>query len=957
MLALALVVSTHPASQAAQTTASATTTQALLEAADGASGDNFGTTVALDGDLMAVGAPYADLGGVNATGTVYLYQGVAAAPSGWAQIKKFTPAGLPAGGLFGQSVTLQGDVLAVGAPREDGFGISDQGAVYIFERDQGGANAWGLAKKLSETVGAFGGFGNALALDDGLLLVGAKSAFSLKGAAYLFERTAGWGKIKQLLDPASLIGDYFGASVAISGDTVAVGEPMADVSGLNGNEGAAFVFERNQGGTNNWGQVTRLVADFPEPNSQFGDAVALDGDTIVVGAWNASSGGSTPIQSGAAFVYERAQGGPNAWGLVKRLTAQLAAASDYYGGAVAIAGDSIWVGAQYSDSGGFTNQGSVYRYGRDLGGAGTWGQAATLEADDGSVNDRFGGDGLDTSGATIAVSATGRSSDRGAVYTFGESETSASYAIYLPVAIEQYIPPNGILPDGGVFQEPEGAIVGAVEGTLAEPLPVLLVETTAPTQTLDVGTPTGAYYRLAAERVAVAPADKPFLLGLPVPTGVITGHLAVAVLSPPGSVLDAGENEPLWVASMGHYDAANNLFVVTLSALKPSGLTVVLVSNPIYEPIPTATAALALTAVLPKSFSVSCHDAFTYACTPANKDWVRDELERAYVDFVTTLGFMPPALNSHYGEFTGSLQQARLGIAEVYYNILIRDGPCRDNGGGEYDAGTEVLVICLKPNVAPGITETETVRHEFFHAIQYAYPNLALDWDAPNVDWLIEGTATAAERSSSPLKRRIAETRHPITVMLTDFENRYRAQDFWVYTFLTRRQSIAYLRPIFEAGGTPEKIYSALALGDAYWAWIKNQAFEKTERAIDYEEDGNDGFQYPTCVLEHSLVDPPLGMYYPTERQIKGRLTPLTSAVVAITFEQPAQGVSVWAQTKYMSSDLRYKVYDQEGQANCAGVRDGERTLFINTPAVRYVVVSNVSATDTLDFVVGVSGG
>ena len=188
---------------------------------------------------------------------------------------------------------MQGDVVAVGAPREDGFGSSDQGVVYIFERNQGGANAWGLAKKFSESVGQFGGFGNDVALDDGLLLVGAAGAFGQKGAAYLFDRTAGWGKLKELLDPASVIGDYFGESVALDGDTAVIGEPHADVSGLNGNEGAAFVFQRDQGGPNTWGQVTRLVANTSEPNSKFGEAVALDGDTIVVGAWNAASGSVT----------------------------------------------------------------------------------------------------------------------------------------------------------------------------------------------------------------------------------------------------------------------------------------------------------------------------------------------------------------------------------------------------------------------------------------------------------------------------------------------------------------------------------------------------------------------------------------------------------------------------------------------------------------------------------------
>ena len=251
---------------------------------------------------------------------------------------------------------------------------------------------------------------------------------------------------------------------------------------------------------------------------------------------------SPPIDGGAAFVFERDQGGPNVWGLVKQLAAQQAAASDHYGEAVAIAGDNIWVGAQLLRGRRLHQPGDRLPLRARPRAAPAHGARRRPWRPTTARSTTTSASMLDVSGTTIAVSANGRSSDRGAVYAFSESDTPASYAVYLPLAMEQYIAPNGILPDGGVFQRSFGAIVGVVEGTLTEALPVLLVETTAPTQTLDAGAPVGAYYLLAAERVALAPVDKPFLIGLPVPDGVITDDLAVAALLPPGSVLDADEN-------------------------------------------------------------------------------------------------------------------------------------------------------------------------------------------------------------------------------------------------------------------------------------------------------------------------------------------------------------------------------------------------------------------------------
>jgi len=466
---IALMVTTSPASRAASNTLLADT-RALVQAADGTAGDNFGRAVAIDDDLMAVGASAADINGVNGAGAVYLFRRDTGAPTGWTEFKKLTVALPELNELYGANIALDGDVLAVGATARNVGANSDVGVVYLYERNQGGADNWGLRTTLSEPLGGFASYGSAVALDGNLLLVGAKGAFQLRGAAYLYDRSASWGKIKELRDLDGVIADYFGEVVAIDGDTIVVGQPMYTLSSRDDNSGAAFVFGRDQGGPNNWGNVTRLVAGSPEPDSRFGSAVALDGATVVVGALGASSGGSSPVlRTGAADIFERDQGGSNSWGFVKRLIAEDGASEDRYAEALTLVGDDLWVGAALSNASGFTNQGIVYRYGRNQGGTGAWGATAVLEAEDGAANDLFGS-AIAAHGATAVVGAVGHLDSRGAVYVPGADAPPPPplSRVYLPQLRNSRFVPTGTLRDGGNLAATSGARVGAVAGTFTE---------------------------------------------------------------------------------------------------------------------------------------------------------------------------------------------------------------------------------------------------------------------------------------------------------------------------------------------------------------------------------------------------------------------------------------------------------------------------------------------------------
>ncbi|NJP04965.1 MAG: hypothetical protein HC837_04720 [Chloroflexaceae bacterium] len=114
--------------------------------------------------------------------------------------------------------------------------------------------------------------------------------------------------------------DEFGLTVALAGNTLLVGAPAdGDDTDDNENQGAAYIFARNNGGADTWGQVVKLTADAGRPGESFGRAVALDGDIAVVGAPETDIDGR--VDQGAVYIFERNAGGADAWGQVARLVA------------------------------------------------------------------------------------------------------------------------------------------------------------------------------------------------------------------------------------------------------------------------------------------------------------------------------------------------------------------------------------------------------------------------------------------------------------------------------------------------------------------------------------------------------------------------------------------------------------------------------------------------------------
>jgi hypothetical protein len=397
-----------------------------------ASNEYFGTSVAMGQDFLVVGTPRVTrslASPIALPGTAQIFKRDAANPNQWNLVKTISAGdGQPDDG-FGFSVALSGDTVVIGAPGHDSDNSANAGAAYVFRRNQGGSDNWGqVAKIISTDIFTDDEFGISVSLDSSTLVVGAhldnvsvSGVFrSNQGAAYVFRRDVGgadgWGPIKKISGSDCITGDQFGISVALNGGRLVVGARLHDPDGLN-NAGAAYLFGRDFGGADQWGEVKKLTASDKAGGDQFGQSVAVDGDVVVVGANGADIGGRS--NQGAAYVFSRNQGGADAWGQVRKIVAQDGQDGDQFGNAVSLRGDTLMVGAPVADVGGRNQRGAAYAFARIQGGTNNWGQSEKLIARDGDTGDLLG----------IAVATNGGQFLAGAprANLFDQFDTGAAY--------------------------------------------------------------------------------------------------------------------------------------------------------------------------------------------------------------------------------------------------------------------------------------------------------------------------------------------------------------------------------------------------------------------------------------------------------------------------------------------------------------------------------------------------
>ena len=407
-----------------------------------------------------------------------------------------------AGDQLGMVVAIAGDTAVIGAPLEDsnvtgvnGNGgnnsASNAGAAYVFVRT-GGIWTQQAYLKASNT-GANDSFGSAVAISGNTIVVGAPledsnattvngngadNSASNAGAAYIFVRTGTtWSQQAYLKPSNNGAGDGFGQTVAIDGDTVIVGARLEDSNAttVNGNAadnsasnaGAAYIFVRNSGA---WSQQAYLKANNSGATDNFGQAVAISGNSVIVGAdgedsnatgVNGNGANNSATNAGAAYIFVRnGTGVGGTWSQQAYLKAANAEAGDFFGRAVAIAADTVVIGAGLEDSNATTVNGNstdnsaaaagaAYVFVRTSSGAGgTWSQQAYLKAANSGAGDRFGaavavaGDRVVIGAPDEDSNATGVDGDgsnnsaanAGAAYLFVRSSGAWSQQAYLKAA-------------------------------------------------------------------------------------------------------------------------------------------------------------------------------------------------------------------------------------------------------------------------------------------------------------------------------------------------------------------------------------------------------------------------------------------------------------------------------------------------------------------------------------------
>lgn len=285
--------------------------------------DELAYALALDGTRVATGSP----GEGDNIGAAYVFE-CAALPC--AEPVRVAPNDLVAGNQFGAVVSLSGDTLAVTAPGQI------PGAIYVFVRQ---GLVWVQQARLTASNGVAGDrFGKSASLNGDYLAVAADRGSAQAGTVYVFVRNGSmWSQQAQLTATDAAVGDQFGSSVSLSGNSVLIGAPLK-ASGVAGSfaNGAAYVFVRN---LTTWSQQAKLQAQVGSSAAIFGAAVSLDGDRALIGA---------PLdanRAGSAYVFQRSG---STWSQQTQLTSATALAGDRFGWSVAVTGNTALVGAPYA---------------------------------------------------------------------------------------------------------------------------------------------------------------------------------------------------------------------------------------------------------------------------------------------------------------------------------------------------------------------------------------------------------------------------------------------------------------------------------------------------------------------------------------------------------------------------------------------------------------------------------
>ncbi|WP_036841644.1 Ig-like domain-containing protein [Polaribacter sp. Hel_I_88] len=349
-------------------------------ASDGASQDQFGFSVAIDGNKAIVGSYLDDDNGSN-SGSVYIFS---FSNNIWTQEAKLTASDGAANDFFGQSVGISGDKAIVSA-HGDLNNLANSGSAYIFNFD---GNIWSEEQKIKASNPSSGdrfGFSVAISGDKAIISAFADNKDNFtpdSGSAYIYNFDGNiWSVEQKLIASDAAANNRFGFSVAISGDKAIIGSDNDD------NIGSAYIFNFVN---NIWTQEAKLIASDGATADGFGESVAISDDNAIIGAYGDDDNGSN---SGSAYIFSFTN---NTWSQEAKLTASDGNVGHYFGLSVGIIAGNAIVGAKYS-----SNFGAAYIYSLVNN---VWTQEIKLTASDGTWSDNFG-NSVGISGNKVIIGA------------------------------------------------------------------------------------------------------------------------------------------------------------------------------------------------------------------------------------------------------------------------------------------------------------------------------------------------------------------------------------------------------------------------------------------------------------------------------------------------------------------------------------------------------------------------
>lgn len=401
--------------------------------------------------------------------------------------EKLVPGDGSAGDEFGVAVAVQGNVSVVGAWRTDPLDRNSAGSVYAFSRAAGGGEWVQTQKITAEDLQGSDFFGGSISLWGDTLAVGAyqedPGGQINSGAAYLFESADGgatWSQTHKLTASPQTGGDHFGVSVALWNKTLAIGAEQEDVAAQDG--GAVLVF-MEVGGT--WQQAHTLTADDAGQDDRFGRTVAVFADIIAVGAYFNDAGGLS--NAGAVYVFVPEAGGPTVgWRQTEKLA--VAVPSKRLGTSLALSGRVLIAGASVENVDAVRDAGAAYIFMTEDDGE-SWSEPFQLTAATLEVWARFGS-AVAVSDGRVIVGAPSRgnvgSVDAGSAYVFDSRDGGETWMQVAKLTASDGVPEAAV--GSSVALDGPQAFVGALDWSEATPGAVYLADF-GPVPSLDVVLP------------------------------------------------------------------------------------------------------------------------------------------------------------------------------------------------------------------------------------------------------------------------------------------------------------------------------------------------------------------------------------------------------------------------------------------------------------------------------------